>query len=95
MRKCPLGKIIVSFVFWLIFLFTEHVLLDIFGICFEGVRDWVRDSLLIIICCHIILVVFGEEPFFGPICILCQHFLDLFCFVFVFCLFWVLLLFGI
>ena len=49
--------------------------LDILGICFEGVRD----SLLLLICCYIVVLVFGEEPSFCPICLLCQHFGDSFC----------------
>ena len=65
---------------------TAHVLFDILGICFERVRD----SLLLLICCYIVLLVFGEEPSFGPTCLF--SYLDSFCFVFVFCLFWVLLL---
>ena len=35
------------------FLSTEHVLVDILGTCFEGVRD----ALLLLMCCYI--VVFG------------------------------------
>ena len=61
-------------------------LLDILGICFEGVRG----SLLFFICCDIVVLVFGEEPSFCPTCLLCQHFGDSFCFVFVLSLFWVL-----
>ena len=73
------------------FLFTEHVLLDIVGICFEGVRD---SLLLLFIGCYIVVLVFGAEPSFSPTCLLCQHFWGfvLFCVrVFFFC-FWVLLL---
>ena len=62
-------------------------LLDIVGIYFEGVRD----SLLLLICCYTVVLVFGEEPSFSPTCLLCQHFWDSFCFVFLF-FFWVLLL---
>ena len=40
--------------------------LDILGICFEGVRN----SLLLLICCYIVLLVFGEKPSFGPTCLL-------------------------
>ena len=70
------------FLCWISFVHRTCVLLDILGICFEGARD----SLLLLICCYIVLLVFGEEPSFCPTCLLCQHFLDSFCFVFVFCL---------
>ena len=46
-------------------------LLDIVGICFEGVRD---SLLLLLICCYIVVLVFGAEPSFSPTCLLCQHF---------------------
>ena len=59
-------------------------LFDILGICFEGVRDF----LLFFICCYIVVLVFGEEPFFCPTCLLCQYFWDSFCLVFVFVFFW-------
>ena len=89
LRKCPLRKVIVYLIFgWISFCSQNMYLLDIVGICFEGVRD----SLLLLICCYIVVLVFGEEPSFSPTCLLCQHFWDSFCFVFVFFLFWVLLL---
>ena len=81
LRKCPLRKVIVYLFFWWISFCSQNMyLLDIVGICFEGVRD----SLLLLICCYIVVLVFGEEPSFSPTCLLCQHFWDSFCFVFVF-----------
>ena len=62
---------------------------DIVGVYFEGVRD---SLLLLLFCCYIVVLVFGAEPSFSPTCLLCQHFGDSFCFMFVFFLFWVLLL---
>ena len=81
LRKCPLRKVIVYLFFWWISFCSQNMyLLDIVGICSEGVRD----SLLLLICCYIVVLVFGEEPSFSPTCLLCQHFWDSFCFVFVF-----------
>ena len=79
LRKCRLRKIM--FYDFLVDFFCPHnmFLLDILGTCFEGTRD----PLLPLICCYIVLLVFGEA-FFCPTCLLCQHFLDSFCFVFVF-----------
>ena len=58
LRKRPLRKIIVFFLWWISFVHNMF-LLDILGICFEGTKD----SLLLFICCDIVLLVFGEELF--------------------------------
>ena len=88
--KMSFAHIYCVFTFWWISFCSQSMyLLDIVGICFEGVRDsW----LLFLICCYIVVLVFGAEPSFSPTCLLCQHFWGfvLFC-VRVF-LFWVLLL---
>ena len=88
------AKLLFIFSFEDFFCPQNMFLLDILGICFEGVRD----SLLLLICCYVVVLVFGEEPSFCPTCLLCQHFGDSFCFVFVlffyfgcFCFFGVLL----
>ena len=74
------AKLLFMFSFVDSFCPQNMFLLDILGICFEGVRD----SLLLLICCYIVVLVFGEEPSFCPTCLFCQHFWDSFCFVFVF-----------
>ena len=85
------AQIYCVFTFWWVSFCSQNMyLLDIVGICFEGVRDsW----LLLLMCCYIVVLVFGAEPSFSPTCLLCQHFWGfvLFC-VRVFFLFWVLLL---
>ena len=61
---------------------------DVLGICFERVRG----SLLLLISCYFLVLVFGKEPSFGPTCLLCLHSLDSLSFLFVFVLFLVFLL---
>ena len=53
------------------FFFTEHVFVRYSWNMFEGVRDSLS---LLFICCYIVVLVFGAEPFFSPTCLLCQHF---------------------
>ena len=71
LRKCPLRKVTVYlFILWISCCSQNTCLLDIVGIRSEGVKD----SLLLRICCYIVVLVFGEEPSFSPTCLLCQHF---------------------
>ena len=73
LRKCPCANLLCITFWWISFSFCSQnmYLLDIFGICFEGVRD---SLLLLLICCYIVVLVFGAEPSFWPTCLLCQHF---------------------
>ena len=82
------AKLLFNFSFVDFFCPPNMFLYDILGICFEGVRD----PLLLLICCYIVVWVFGEEPSLCPTCLLCQYFWDSFCFVLV--LVGVFLIFG-
>ena len=91
LRKCTLRKVIVYLFFWWMSYCSQNMyLLDIVGICSEGVRD----SLLLLICCYIVVLVFGEEPSFLSNLSLVPAFLGfvLFCVRVFFFFFWVLLL---
>ena len=52
--------------------------LDVAGVCFKGVR-----YSLLFLRCSFVVWVFGEKPSFGPTCLLCLHYLDSLCSLFV------------
>ena len=65
LRKCPFAQHNCLFFSLVDFFCPQSMfLLDILGF-FEGARD----SLLLLICCYIVVLVFGEEPSLGPTCL--------------------------
>ena len=81
-----LSKKSVSFSLVGVFHPQNMFLLNVVGICFKGVRESLSFH-----CCFVVLV-FGQEPSFGPICLLCLYSLDLLSSLFVLFLFYVFLL---
>ena len=47
-------------------------LFHLLGVCFEEVRN----SSLLLSCCHFVVLMFGQEPSFSPAFLVCLHSFD-------------------